>query len=127
MVAAGLAACAGDTTTGPGPNPSHAGWLTVEFVSPTGDDVGGVLFSFTGGPIDSIRGNVGLQAFARAASQANWQVMLIVRPIPAGAIGAIHVPDTTRAADYRTEITQVAARGTHEQRDPGGYGIRVAN
>ena len=126
MVAAmGLAACASESPTGPGPNPAQAGWLTVEFVAPTGD-VGGLLFTFSGGPIDSIRGNAGLQAFARAASDASWQVMLIGRPLPPGAIGAIHVPDVARAADYRATITQVAARGTHEQRDPAGYLIRLA-
>jgi len=125
MVAAlALAACAGETPTGPGPDPAQAGWLTVEFVAPAGD-VGGMLFTFSGGPIDSIRGNAGLQAFARAVNQASWQVMLIGRPLPPGAIGAIHVPDVARAADYQATITQVAARGSHEQRDPAGYSIRV--
>jgi len=123
--AMGLAACAGEPLTGPDPNPAQAGWLTVEFVAPSGD-VGGVLFTFNGGPIDSIRGNAGLQAFARAANDASWQVLLIGRPLPAGAIGAIHVPDVARATDYRATVIQVAARGTHEQRDPAGYSIRLA-
>jgi hypothetical protein len=120
-----LAGCAGESPTDPGPDPAQAGWLTVEFVAAAGD-VGGVLFTFSGGPIDSIRGNAGLQAFARAATDASWQVMLIGRPLPAGAIGAIHVPDVARAAEYQATITQVAGRGAHEQRDPAGYAIRLA-
>lgn len=121
-----LAACAGDATGPEPPGPEvQAGWLAVEFVSPNTDD-GGVLFTFSGGPIDSIRGNAGLQAYARQGGAGTWQVLMIGRPVPVGAIGAIHVPDVSRAGQYRATITQVAARGTHQQRDPAGYAIRVA-
>lgn len=100
-----------------------AGTLNVTLASPNGDD-GAVLFTISGGPVDSVE-SVGYPLFS-ARPDANTVTIIVTGTIGSGAIARIHVPDSRQASRYAASIGQVAARSTYAQREPVSYAITLA-
>ncbi len=116
--ALGLAALVVVLGTCDGPRP---GWLLVRLVSPNADD-GGVIFTVTGGPIDSVR-----SAFPDCYSAergATWRVLVAGAPV-AGVMAEIWVPDVGAVASYTGTVEQAAHVTTYEQRPTGSYQVSI--
>jgi hypothetical protein len=102
--------------------PTPPGWLQVRLVSPNNDD-GGVLFSVSGGPIDSVRSS--FPDFYSAQQGATWRVLVAGTPVT-GVIAEIWVPDVGAVASYSGLIEQVARVSTYEQRPVSSYHVSIA-
>jgi hypothetical protein len=112
MLAAVLATCDGP----------HPGWLEVRLVSPNTDD-GGVLFTVSGGPIDSIRSP--FPDFYSQGAGDSWRVLVAGSPL-ANVIAEIWVPDIRVAASYGGTVEQAARVATYEQRPLVGYQVAIS-
>jgi hypothetical protein len=95
-----------------------AAMLTLEFVSPAKDD-GAVLFTISGGPVDSVA-TAGYAVYL-ARVDANTVRVILSGELTSGAIAQVHVPDDRRLSHYSATIDQVAARTSYTQRDPAAY------
>lgn len=115
---AGLAVLVG-CSGGTGP---AAGTLTVTLSSPHADD-GGLLLTISGGPVDSIEAPG--HAVYSARPDANTLRLILSGQLASGAIARLHIPDTRQASSYRAELSQVAARSSYVQRDPGPYTVSL--
>lgn len=126
-VLAAAYACGKDGVIGPqaisppGTEPAVSGWLEIRLTSPNSDD-GGIMFTVSGGPIDSLRSDH--RSFSAAADDATWRVLLTGR-LSNGVIAGILVPDVGAAARYRPEIQQVAALESYAQRPLDGYRLQI--
>jgi len=116
--ALGLAALVVVLGTCDGPRP---GWLRVRLVSPNADD-GGVLFTVSGGPIDSVRSS--FPDCYSAQQGATWRVLVAGAPVT-GVMAEIWVPDVGAVASYAGTVEQVAHVSTYAQRPTGAYGVSV--
>jgi hypothetical protein len=105
-------------TCADGPRP---GWLEVRLVSPNADD-GGVLFTVTGGPIDSVRSS--FPDFYTQRQGDTWHVLVAGAPV-VGVIAEIWVPDVRAAASYGGTVEQVAHVSTYAQRATAGYQVSI--
>jgi hypothetical protein len=117
--ALGLAALVVALGTCDGPTPP--GWLQVRLVSPNTDD-GGILFTASGGPIDSVRSP--FPDFFFAKQGASWRMLVVGAPV-SGVIAEIWVPDPGAAASYTGSVEQAARVTTYEQRPTGSYRISI--
>jgi len=115
MLSVLLFSCSGGT----GPT---SGILNVELSSLRGDD-GAVLFTITGGPVESVEAVSGLVHSAQI--DANTLRVVITGNLSAGAIARVRIADLTQASRYSAAVNQVAARSTYVQRDPGQYSITL--
>jgi hypothetical protein len=100
-----------------------AGVLNVKLSSLRGDD-GAVLFTISGGPVESVEAVSGT---ARSAQiDANTLRVVITGNLSAGAIARVRIADVTQASRYSATVNQVAARSSYLPRDPGQYSISLA-
>jgi hypothetical protein len=116
MLSVLLSSCSGGT----GPT---SGILNVKLSSLRGDD-GAVLFTITGGPVESVEAVSGIVHSAQI--DANTLRVVITGNLSAGAIARVRIADLTQASHYSAAVNQVAARSTYLQRDPGQYSITLA-
>jgi hypothetical protein len=112
----GVLSCSGGST---GPD---SGLLTLELHSPNGDD-GAVMFTITGGPVDSIEAE-GLSMYSASINSTTLRVV-ITGELHSGTLARIRIPDRDQASHYSGVIEQVAQRGSYIQRDPTGYELTV--
>jgi len=107
-------------SSGTGPT---SGILNARLSSLRGDD-GAVLFTITGGPVESVDAVSGIVHSVQI--DANALRVVITGNLSAGAIARVRIADLTQASRYSAAVNQVAARSTYVQRDPGQYSITLA-
>jgi hypothetical protein len=107
-----LAACSHDTS---GPT---AGTLTVNLASPNSDD-GAVLFTVSGGPIDSVA-SPGHQLYSSRLDSSTLR-LIVTGDLGPGTIATMYVADMRLASSYSATVNQVAARESYAQRDAATY------
>ena len=107
-------------SSGTGPMP---GSLNVKLSSLRGDD-GAVLFTISGGPVESVEAVSGTVRSAQI--DANTLRVVITGNLSAGAIARVRIADVTQASRYSATVNQVAARSSYVPRDPGQYSISLA-
>ena len=112
-----LVACSQDTI---GPT---AGTLTVNLASPNSDD-GAVLFTISGGPIDSVA-SPGYQIYS-ARLEANTLRLIVTGDVASGTIATIYLADIRLASSYSATVNQVAARASYGQHDPAAYTLTLS-
>jgi hypothetical protein len=119
VLALGLAlvgACSGD------PSGPVATTLQVSLTSPYPDD-GALLFTVTGGPVDSVEAS-GLTLYTSRPQPTTLQVIL-TGDVSSGNIARLHIPDAQLGRRYSVTLQQAAARGSYSQRDPASYQLRL--
>jgi hypothetical protein len=99
------------------------GVLTVTLTTPNSDD-GAVLFTLSGGPVDSVEA-VGHSVYS-ARIDANTLRVIVTGTLGPGPVARIRIPDQQQVSGYGAMVNQVAARTTYQQRDPGGYSLTLA-
>ena len=112
-----LVACSHDTI---GPS---AGTLTVNLASPNSDD-GAVLFTISGGPIDSVA-SPGHQIYS-ARLDASTLRLIVTGDVASGTIATIYLADMRLASSYSATVNQVAARASYGQHDPASYIVTLS-
>lgn len=116
MVAGLIGACSSNST---GPVPAT---LEVSFATSASDD-GAVLFTVTGGPVDSVEAP-GYRLYTAETSPSSTRVV-VAGDLREGIIARIHIADASKLPQYSATIDQVAARGSYVQRDPVSYSLVV--
>jgi hypothetical protein len=111
-----LAAC------GSGGTSPAAGTLTVSLTTPNSND-GAVLFTVTGGPVESVESDAHLVYTARL--DANTLRVIVIGQVAAGPIARIQIPDRDQATHYAATVLEVASRKTYLQRDPEAYRVTL--
>ncbi len=101
-----------------------AATLEVSFATASTDD-GAVLFTVSGGPIDSVEAPAGYRLYSAETSPTSLRVV-VAGDLRAGTIARIHIADGRKLSQYSATIDQVAARGSYVQRDPVSYSLQVA-
>lgn len=112
-----LAGCSHDT------NEPTAGTLKVNLASPNSDD-GAVLFTVSGGPVDSV-GASGHQVYS-ARLDANTLRVVVIGDVGFGTLATIYIDDNRLAPNYSATVNQVAARLSYSQRDPASYALSLS-
>ena len=112
-----ILACSSDSA---GPVPAT---LEVSLATSATDD-GAVLFTVTGGPVDSVEA-AGYRLYTAETSPTSTRVV-VAGDLRAGIIARIHIADGSKLSQYSATIDQVAARGSYAQRDPVSYSLVVA-
>jgi hypothetical protein len=95
----------------------------VTLTTPNSDD-GAVLFTLSGGPVDSVEA-VGHSVYS-ARIDANTLRVIVTGTLGPGPVARIRIPDQQQVSGYGAMVNQVAARTTYQQRDPGGYSLTLA-
>jgi hypothetical protein len=113
-----LASC---SSGGTGP---ASGNLNVTIGSLQGDE-GAVLFTITGGPVESVQAVNG--AVYTAQIDPNTLRVVVIGNLSAGTIARVRIADLSQAAEYSAAITQVAVRSTYAPRDPALYPVTLAH
>lgn len=101
---------------------SPGGWLDLR-LSARPEGVAGILFTVSGGVIDSVQAG-DFDGFAVRVEPTVWRVITIGN-LTDGSVGRIWVPDVSRRDSYVFSVEQVAARTTFAQVDASGYSIEV--
>jgi hypothetical protein len=96
--------------------------LEVSFATSATDD-GAVLFTVSGGPIDSVEAP-GYRLYTAHTAPTSMRVV-VAGELRAGTIARIHIADARKLGQYSATIDQVAARGSFAQRDPVTYSLAV--
>lgn len=112
-----LAACSNEPT---GP---VGGALSVTLTT-SNDDDGAVLFTISGGSVDSVEG-VGYSLHSARIDPTTLRV-IATGNLRTGAIARIHIPDNRQVSRYSATVNQVAVRSTYGQRDPTSYSLALA-
>ena len=112
-----LVACSHDAI---GPT---AGTLTVNLASPNSDD-GAVLFTISGGPIDSVASS-GHQIYS-ARLDANTLRLIVTGDVASGTLATLYLADMRLASSYSVTLNQVAARASYAQHDPASYTLTLS-
>jgi hypothetical protein len=107
-----LAACSHDTSA------PTAGTLNVNLASPNSDD-GAVLFTVSGGPIDSVA-SPGHQIYSARLDSSTLR-LIVTGDLGSGTIATIYVPDMRLASSYSATVNQAAARESYTQREAASY------
>ncbi|HYF40440.1 MAG TPA: hypothetical protein VD930_12175 [Gemmatimonadales bacterium] len=97
--------------------------LEVNFATSATDD-GAVLFTVSGGPVDSVEAP-GYRLYTAQTGPTSMRVV-VAGDLRAGTIARIHIADSRKLSQYSATIDQVAARGSYLQRDPVSYSLMVA-
>ncbi|HJU87935.1 MAG TPA: hypothetical protein VJ672_01000 [Gemmatimonadaceae bacterium] len=108
---------------GPGAPAPEPGPLNVVLATPRDDD-GAVMFSISGGAVDSITA-LGYGIFTSQTAHDAHRVV-VNGDIVDGPIARIWVPDRLGIGAYTLSIEQVAARGTYEQQQAAGYVLSLS-
>lgn len=98
------------------------GWLSLDLVTPNGDD-GGIMLVIAGGVVDSVR-SVHPHVISRAESATATRVV-IGGNIEGGQIAEVWVPDTRKVAQYSASAVEVASRISFSQRPVAGYTLTL--
>jgi hypothetical protein len=92
-----------------------AGVLRLSFAGSVGD-VGAVLLTLSGGPVDSVEAP-GFGIYSSRADATTLRV-IITGPVASGSVAEVHIPDSRAASLYSVSVQQVAARATYALSDP---------
>ena len=112
-----ICACSSDSA---GP---VAATFEVSFATSATDD-GAVLFTVSGGPVDSVEA-AGYRLYTARTGPTSTRVV-VAGDLRAGVIARIHIADGRKLGQYSATINQVAARGSsYAQRDPVSYSLMV--
>jgi hypothetical protein len=117
-IALGLAGGCSPDSAGPA-----GATLEVSLATSATDD-GAVLFTVSGGPVDSVEAP-GYRLYTAQTSSSSMRVV-VAGELRAGTIARIHIADGSKLDQYSATIDQVAARGSYAQRDPVSYSLEVA-
>lgn len=120
LVAAGLGLLVGCSHE---PTGSAAGTVNVALATPNSDD-GAVLFTVSGGPVDSVEA-VGYSIYS-ARIDANTLRIIVTGALGSGPVARLHIPDYRQDFVYSATVNQVASRMTYLQRDPASYSVTLA-
>ena len=104
------------------PSAPVAATLQVSLSTPFNDD-GALLFTLTGGRVDSVDAP-GYTLYTSRTDPATLQVILTGNLSP-GIVAHVHIPDERGASQYSATISQVAARETYIERDPASYRLEL--
>jgi hypothetical protein len=99
-----------------------AGTLNLTLASPNSDD-GAVLFTISGGPVDSLTAP-GQQIYTSRLDSNTLRVILI-GPLQAGTVARVYLPDVRLASNYSAAVNQAAARSSYAQRNPAAYSVNL--
>jgi hypothetical protein len=116
-IAAGLVSGCSSDSAGP-----VAATLEVSFATSASDD-GAVLFTVSGGPVDSVEAP-GYRVYTAETTPTSIRVV-VAGDLKGGTIARIHIADASKLPQYSATIDQVAARGSYAQRDPVSYSLVV--
>jgi hypothetical protein len=115
LAAAWLSGCSQE------PSAPTAATLVVQLATPAQDD-GAVLFTISGGPVDSVE-SLGYPLYTARIDDHTTRVIVVGKLAP-GAVARVHIGDDRRLSRYSAAVNQVAAR-TYAQRDMAGYEITL--
>ncbi|MCZ6916908.1 MAG: hypothetical protein O7I93_09040 [Gemmatimonadetes bacterium] len=115
-----LFAC-GSETLEPG-LPEGPGFLAVRLTTPNTDD-GGILFTLSGGPIDSVR--VSLKQVLTGDAGANERRVIVAGALSNGTVASFWVPERRDVANYRAVLEQATVIATYEQQTITSYVLSV--
>ena len=104
------------------PSAPVAATLQVSLSTPFNDD-GALLFTVTGGRVDSVDAP-GYTLYSSRTDPATLQV-IVTGNLSAGIVAHVHIPDERVALQYSASISQVAARETYIERDPASYRLEL--
>jgi hypothetical protein len=104
------------------PSAPVAAALQVSLSTPLNDD-GALLFTVTGGRVDSVDAP-GYTLYTSRPDPATLQVILTGNVSP-GIVAHLHIPDERVAWQYSATVSQVAARATYIERDPASYRLEL--
>jgi hypothetical protein len=104
------------------PSAPVAATLQVSLSTPFNDD-GALLFTVTGGRVDSVDAP-GYTLYSSRTDPATLQVIVTGNLSP-GIVAHVHIPDERVALQYSASISQVAARETYIERDPASYRLEL--
>jgi hypothetical protein len=99
-----------------------SGILNVTLSSIHNDD-GAVLFTISGGPVESIEAVSG--TVHRAQVDANTTRVVITGNLGSGPIARVRIADLGQSSSYTVAMSQVAA-SSYEPRDLADYSISLA-
>jgi hypothetical protein len=103
------------------PTEPTAATLQVRLATPAQDD-GAVLFTLSGGPIDSVDAPGHVLYLGRPDD--NTIRVIVAGELASGAIAQVHIPDDRQVSQYSATLQQVASRG-YAQRDITSYGLTL--
>lgn len=115
-VSAWLAGCSQE------PSAPAAATLDVDLATAAHDD-GAVLFTISGGPVDSVEA-LG-HALYVARIDDNTTRIIVTGDLGAGPIARLHIGDERWLPQYTVTLNQVAAR-SYTQRDVASYGLTLS-
>jgi hypothetical protein len=127
LVAATLllaAACGSDGGIEPPPPPpaqSGPGPIPFSLTVATGTEHGAILFTVSGGPVDSITGLAGYEVF-HSLTIGGARGMAF-GALANGPLLQVWVPDRSRGDHYGIRVDEGAARGTYATVAPDSYAI----
>ena len=107
-----LSGCSGQ------PSGPIATTLQVSLSTPYNDD-GALLFTVTGGRVDSVDA-AGYTIYTSRPDATTLQVILTGDLSP-GNVAQLHIAGERVASQYSASVSQVAARATYIERDPAAY------
>jgi hypothetical protein len=102
-----------------GPN---SGNLDVHLGSLQGDE-GAVLFTISGGPIETVEAVNG--AVYTAQIDPNTTRVVVTGNLSSGPIARVRIADISNAPLYSARLDQVALRSSYAPRDPGLYSLTL--
>ena len=117
LILSGLLLSCSSGSTGP-----SSGKLSVNLTSLHGDE-GAVLFTVSGGPVESVEAVNGTVYSAQV--DANTLRVVVAGNLSTGSIAHVRIPDVSQASHYTAAVTQVALRSTYALRDPGLYSMTL--
>jgi hypothetical protein len=110
-----LASCGGGEG---GPPPSQAGDLVISYFQ-GGPEIGAMLLTISGGPVESVTARSGQTLTVSFASSAPGTTKVIITgTIRTGDILNVRVPDVTLSTSYVARVDQVADNVTFSLLDP---------
>lgn len=115
-----LGACGGKDQ----PTPSNAGDLTLTFFQGS-DQIGAMLLSITGGPVQSVTSTVAGLVVSSAPATVGATKIIVTGAIHTGDLLKVRVPDTTLATSYSVHIDQVADNLTFSLLDPTAHSATI--
>ncbi|MFL5448001.1 MAG: hypothetical protein ACJ8A6_10410 [Gemmatimonadales bacterium] len=100
------------------PSAPVAAALQVSLSTPFNDE-GALLFTVTGGRVDSVDAP-GYTLYTSRPDPATLQVILTGN-LSSGIVARIHIPDERVGSQYSATVSQAAARETYIEHDPASY------
>jgi hypothetical protein len=118
MTGAGLLSGCQSESAGP-----TAGVLNVSLATPNSDD-GAILFSVSGGPVDSVE-VAGYPVYSVRVDRNTLRV-IVTGDLRTGIVARVRIADERQRSSYAAALEQVAARSSYGQRDPASYSLTLA-